>query len=237
MPTDKTKAKNNSFREEILEAHRKNIEAFSLFQQTIRNFFESPSLSKHVHSVRHRIKDIEHLMEKIERKNRQDSLLPENEQKGAINAKNLFNRVTDIAGVRVLHLHSSQMEHIHAAIQSKIDDDEFVLVEPPVAYTWDIDSMHYFNRIGIRTEIKESYYTSIHYVLRPNPKSIATCEVQIRTLLEETWGEIDHAMNYPHSTNDRYCKEQLKIFAKLIGAGTHLADSIMRKHNESMVSR
>lgn len=68
MPTDKTKAKNNSFREEILEAHRKNIEAFSLFQQTIRNFFESPSLSKHVHSVRHRIKDIEHLMEKIERK-------------------------------------------------------------------------------------------------------------------------------------------------------------------------
>ena len=97
--------------------------------------------------------------------------------------------------------------------------------------------MHYFNRIGIRTEIKESYYTSIHYVLRPNSKSIATCEVQVRTLLEETWGEIDHAMNYPHSTNDRYCKEQLKIFAKLIGAGTHLADSIMRKHNESMVSR
>lgn len=220
-----------SFRKSIIEAHKNNIEAFALFQQYIRNFFESPSLSKYVHSVRHRIKDIDHLMEKIERKNRQDRSLPQDKQKGEINSSNLFNRITDIAGVRVLHLHSSQIEHIHASIMSKVNDEEFVLVEPPIAYTWDIDSRHFFENIGIETMIKESYYTSSHYVLRPNSKSIATCEVQVRTLLEETWGEIDHTMNYPHQTNDRYCKEQLKIFAKLIGAGTHLADSIMKEHH------
>jgi len=57
-----------------------------------------------------------------------------------------------------------------------------------------------------------------------------SCEVQVRTLLEEVWGEVDHTMNYPVPTADEHCREQIRVLARLVGAGTHLADSIMRRY-------
>ncbi len=215
---------------DILKAYEQNIESFEFFHKHVRNFFESKSLSKCVHSLRYRLKDVDHLIEKVERKNEDDARLEPAKRKGQITADNLFSRITDIAGVRVLHLHISQFERIHNALIAKIDEGEFTLFEPPKAYTWDPESGEYFDKLKVRRELKESYYTSIHYVLRPNSKSQATCEVQVRTLLEEVWGEVDHTMNYPYPTPDPHCREQIRILARLVGAGTHLADSIMRRY-------
>jgi len=214
----------------ILERYDENLESFELFHKHVRNFFEGRSLAKYVHSVRHRLKDIDHLLEKIERKNSEDAGLPPEQQKGPIDSGNVFSRITDVAGVRVLHLHISQFEAIHQALMAKVAEGEFTLFEDPKAYTWDPESGDYFQGLGLQKELKDSYYTSIHYVLRPNSKSLATCEVQIRTLLEEVWGEVDHTMNYPMPTMDKHCREQIRILARLVGAGTHLADSIMRRY-------
>ena len=215
---------------EIVETYHENLESFELFHKHVQNFFESRSLSQYVHSIRHRLKDLDHLLEKIERKNTEDAALSIEMKKGPVTAENLFKRITDLAGVRVLHLHVSQFEHIHHALMDKINEGEFTLFEAPKAYTWDPESNDYFGRLGLERELKETYYTSIHYVLRPNSRSKATCEVQVRTLLEEVWGEVDHTMNYPKPTSDRYCREQILILARLVGAGTHLADSIMRRY-------
>lgn len=214
----------------ILQAYEQHIESFELFHKHVRNFFESRSLGGCVHSVRHRLKDVDHLLEKIDRKNDEDNALPVEDRKGQITAENIFSRVTDIAGIRVLHLHISQFKLIHKLLMTKIDEGEFTLFEPPKAYTWDPESAQYFTGLGIQRELKESYYTSIHYVLRPNSRSLATCEVQVRTLLEEVWGEVDHTMNYPIPTEDQHCREQIRVLARLVGAGTHLADSIMRRY-------
>lgn len=214
----------------ILQVYEEQIESFELFQKHVRNFFESRSMAKCVHSIRHRLKDVDHLLEKIDRKNEEDAALPPEKRKGPITAENVFQRVTDIAGIRVLHLHISQFEKIHQLLKSKIEDGEFTLFEEPKAYTWDPESAQYFTGLGVQREIKDSYYTSIHYVLRPNSRSLATCEVQVRTLLEEVWGEVDHTMNYPVPTTDNHCREQIRVLARLVGAGTHLADSIMRRY-------
>jgi ppGpp synthetase/RelA/SpoT-type nucleotidyltranferase len=176
------------------------------------------------------LKDRDHLLEKIERKNLQDSSLPSHDRKGPVNSENIFQRITDIAGIRVLHLHMSQCSQIHKALMRMVEDGEFTLFEEPRAYTWDPESEKYFRSMGLLRELKDTYYTSIHYVVRPNSRSRATCEVQVRTLLEEVWGEVDHAMNYPKPTADPYCREQIRILARLVGAGTHLADSIMRRY-------
>lgn len=218
---------------DLLRAYEEHLESFELFQKHIRNFFESRSLSRYVHSVRHRLKDVDHLLEKVEKKNAEDTALDASLSKGPITADNLFTRITDIAGIRVLHLHISQFEHIHRALMAKVDEGEFTLFEEPKAYTWDPESGTYFQSLGLVRELKESYYTSIHYVLRPNSRTQATCEIQVRTLLEEVWGEVDHAMNYPTPTPDAYCKEQIRVLARLVGAGTHLADSIMRRYGNA----
>jgi len=52
--------------------------------------------------------------------------------------------------------------------------------------------------------------------------------VQVRTLFEEIWGEVDHALNYPTPTETISCREQLKVLAKLVGAGSRLVDSIFK---------
>ena len=150
---------------DIIKLYEDNLEAFDLFHKHIRNFFEGRSLSKYVHSVRHRLKEIDHLLDKIERKNAEDSAAHEEARKGPITADNIFSRVTDIAGVRVLHLHFSQFEFIHRALMAKVDEGEFTLCEDPKAYTWDPDSGRYFSSLGLQRELKDSFYTSIHYVL------------------------------------------------------------------------
>ena len=172
---------------EILAEYYDKFDSIELFHKNVINFFEARSLNKVVHSIRHRIKDVEHLLEKIERKNIEDLAKEDDKKQGPITKENVFERITDMAGVRVLHLHQSQFQEIHRLILRKVANEDFVLFEEPKAYTYDPDSTAFFQNLGMRTEQKDSFYTSIHYVLKPNARSKVTCEVQIRTLLEEVW--------------------------------------------------
>jgi ppGpp synthetase/RelA/SpoT-type nucleotidyltranferase len=176
-----------------------------------------PSSTPVVHSVKSRLKDKEHLREKLLRKNR---------LKPAITKLNFFEQITDLAGVRVLLLFQSQFEHVHSYITNKISTKEWILNEKPIAYSWDPDNIAFFKKFNITVSLKESHYTSVHYVVKPNKKSNICCEIQIRTLFEEIWGEIDHSMNYPIPTENLLIKNQLRILSKLTSTGSHLADSI-----------
>jgi ppGpp synthetase/RelA/SpoT-type nucleotidyltranferase len=89
----------------------------------------------------------------------------------------------------------------------------------------------FFEKLGIGVELKESYYTSVHYVVRPRVDSPHCCEIQVRTLFEEIWGQVDHTLNYPINSENLACREQLKVLAKLVGAGSRLVDSIFRSLN------
>ncbi|MCZ6679140.1 MAG: RelA/SpoT domain-containing protein, partial [Candidatus Poribacteria bacterium] len=198
-----------------------------LFRQYVARFFEThPELTAPpsvVHSVKSRLKDSQHLCEKIQRKSSSaDPITP----------GNVFERITDIAGVRVLHLYQVQFSRIHQAITKKLESRDWVLYEDPKAYTWDPESREFFAKHGLRVEVKESLYTSIHYVVKPRLDSPVCCEIQVRTLFEEIWGEIDHLLNYPNPTDNVSCREQIGVLARLVGAGSRLADSIFRTYFE-----
>jgi putative GTP pyrophosphokinase len=205
----------------LLDYFLKHREEFELFRKQVADFFLiSQRFNTHplpvVHSIKSRIKDTDHLRDKIKRKWADGPLTPES----------IFNRITDIAGVRVIHLHSRQFEEIHKGIQSRIDESYWSLHEPPVAYSWDPEATAYFQSLGLEAITRDSYYTSIHYVVKPQPGAFLTCEIQVRTLFEEAWGEIDHSLNYPKPTDSLACREQLRVLAKLASTGTRLADSI-----------
>jgi ppGpp synthetase/RelA/SpoT-type nucleotidyltranferase len=170
-----------------------------------------------VHSVKFREKDSEHLRSKIRRKSAPDN---------PITAENLFLRITDFCGVRVLHLKLSDSRVLHRAIMGHVENNYWALAEAPKAYTWDPEYKAYFEEMGLQTNIKESFYTSLHYLVKPNSDTSVTCEIQIRSLFEEIWGEVDHDLNYPIATESVPCREQLKVLAKLVGAGTKLVESI-----------
>ncbi|NVK08148.1 MAG: RelA/SpoT domain-containing protein [Tenacibaculum sp.] len=214
----------------ILDFYKKPTTQFQLdsFRKRVKDFFENnPAFHNHssiVHSVKSRLKDVNHLEKKLVRKTK--------EKKIELTTENLFAEITDLIGVRVLHLYFDQFSIIHKEIMKQIENGEWTLFEPPKAYTWDPDMSDEFEKFGIKTNRKDSY-TSVHYVIKPNSKENAfCCEIQVRTLFEEIWGEIDHSINYPVKTSSIACAEQLKVLSKLTSTGTRLADSIFRSHED-----
>lgn len=200
------------------------LEQFLVAVQTF--FSKNPILNSVqdpvVHSVKSRFKNPDHLRDKIKRK-KSDGIV--------IDQDNLFEEINDLIGVRVLHIYQDQFITIHNEIMKKVDSGDWVFFEDPKAYTWDPESTIKYENLGISPELKETFYTSVHYVIKPNENNPLCCEIQVRTLFEEVWGEIDHSINYPHPTDDFSCKEQLRVLSKLVSTGTRLADSIFRTYS------
>lgn len=208
----------------LVDLYKSQRKGFSGFLNNVIDFFKVDNARLFdeekkfvVHSVKFREKDEQHLREKIFRKV---------DEGVHITSSNFFEVITDFCGVRILHLKQSDFKFIHRAIKKHVDDQHWHFAESPKAYTWDPESKKTLEGLGLLTEIKDSSYTSVHYVVKPNAASLVTCEVQVRTLFEEIWGEIDHDLNYPKKSEIVSCREQLKVLAKLVGAGTRLVDSI-----------
>lgn len=208
-----------------IDAVRSKQHELKIFMDGISQWFSAhPKLSlidfPIVHSVRARLKTLEHLDEKIRRKWQEGE---------PTDANNVFEKITDLAGARILHLYQDQFPAIHTEILEKVTElKDWYLLESPKAYTWDPESQQFFQALKIDVEIKESFYTSVHYLVRPRKDSPLCCEIQVRTLFEEIWGEVDHALNYPTPSEKISCREQLRVLAKLVGAGSRLVDSIFR---------
>src|SRR4029078_10650344 len=190
--------------QEIIDAFGGSLLEYEIFMEGISGLFRKhPKISigpfPVVHSVKSRIKSNDHLLYKIQRKKKEGR---------EITPANCFQEITDFAGVRVLHLRQNDFGNIKEVIDAKIAAGDWFLVEQPTAYTWDPEYEQFFIDLGCRCERKDSFYTSVHFVVRPRQDSPLSCEIQVRTLFEEIWGEIDHSLNYPHPTGVASCHEQ-----------------------------
>jgi putative GTP pyrophosphokinase len=185
----------------------------------------SPKLMAYVHSTKSRIKDPDHLEDKLLRR------LAEAKRKKkpfTISQKNLLYRINDLAGFRILHLHTEQIVSINRELLAVFQEYRFRLIEKPKARTWDDENRDFFRRYGIVPVKSPTMYTSVHYIVGSNSSTRATCEIQVRTLAEELWGEVDHTMNYPHQSPILSCREQIKVLARVTSSCSRLVDSIFR---------
>lgn len=210
---------------------RQLVEHFVAHRGLVSNFMnslliyinESASLSQYVHSIRSRVKDPIHLEEKLRRKLRKHK---EGAPAFDITVDNLLTKVTDLAGIRILHLHTTQMAQINRCLRAIIEEQPIELVEGPFARTWDDEYRSFFKSIGIETQQSETMYTSVHYIVASKSRTTTTCEIQVRTLMEEVWGEVDHKINYPLPNDHVACKEQIRALARSTSSATRLVDAI-----------
>ncbi len=186
---------------------------------------ENPDLSPYIHFIKSRVKDSNHLRKKMERKalNRKRKGDTPN-----IDKNNLFTEITDLAGVRILHLHTEQIQKMNQIILSILCENQYVLIEGPKAVCWDIEYKELFKRFGITADTRDSMYISVHYIVKANKTSNITAELQVRTLMEEIWGEVSHRVNYPDESSVSSCRDQLKVLARFTSGCTRLVDSIFR---------
>lgn len=189
----------------------------------------SDDLSKHVHSTKSRIKDPEHLRDKLVRK---ALSCKENGEQFDITPGNLFEHITDLVGYRILHLHTKQIEVINRVVLELLRSERWFVMEGPIARTWDDEFRDYFHTIGIETVDSKSMYTSVHYIFKANEQAKCACELQVRTLAEELWGEVDHKINYPHKAKSVACREQIKVLARVTSSCSRLVDSIFHSYQE-----
>jgi ppGpp synthetase/RelA/SpoT-type nucleotidyltranferase len=208
--------------EEAVTQFKDTRPLFESFAQALMAYFQNdPQLSPYIHFIKYRVKDSDNLRSKLLRKARKGEI---------VNKSNLFEVITDLAGIRIIHLHTTQMQAIHKAILAILGEQQLRLVEEPSANCWDIEYEQIFASYGIKPRSRSSMYTTVHYVIRANQKTNVTCEVQVRTLMDEVWGEVSHRVNYPIESTNVSCQDQLKILARITSGGTRLVDSIFRSH-------
>lgn len=182
-----------------------------------------------IHSYRYRTKRVEHLIEKIVRKRKENP-----EKFAGLDHTNYYKFVTDLIGIRVFFLYREDWRHFHRYLVSQFendpalyirdrlrdfdeDPDHYYLAECPRAYKRAGDSKIYDGReIEIVTD---GIYRSLHYIVKYKGQYI---EIQGRTLFEEGWGEVDHDIVYKDAEED----EMLRDYSMLLNRLSGLADEM-----------
>lgn len=187
-------------------------------------FSKDPDLAKWIHFIKHRVKGTQSLTEKLERLTRANP-------SGRIDASNIFAKVNDLAGVRIIHLHNDQLIRLHPRILEILGQNQYRVIGDPVAYCWDVEYEGLFQEVGLRTERAESMYTTVHYDVQTSQSQPITCELQVRSIADEMWGEVSHRVNYPTESPSEACRDQLKVLARLTSGAGRLVDSIFKTHS------
>ncbi|WNY29656.1 hypothetical protein Q4S33_10635 [Acinetobacter calcoaceticus] len=174
-----------------------------------------------VHTVRSRIKDTSHVIEKIIRKWESEEVA---EKYDTISKNNYKNIISDLIGVRAIYLFKNDWEIVHKHILSRWEPQE----EVTIYYRSGDDLTNYGSYENCKTEEHNKGYRSIHYII-PATKiegQQVNCEIQTRTIFEEGWSEIDHKVRYPSFSDNPYLQEFLNIFNRIAGSADEMGSFV-----------
>ena len=172
-----------------------------------------------IHSVKSRIKEPNRLIEKIIRKTEdRKSKYGEDFQ---FTLDNYKNEINDLIGIRVIHIFKDQWQDIHEFITKT-----WKVIEV-TANVREGDNTKKFDELNIEVRSRISGYRSVHYLVEfypTNEKVIA--EIQVRTIFEEGYGEIDHRLRYSHVEIPEILKSNLLLFNRIAGSADEMASLI-----------
>ena len=172
-----------------------------------------------VHSVKSRIKEPNRLIEKIIRKTGDRKLKYGKDFQ--FNLDNYKNEINDLIGIRVIHIFKDQWQDIHEFITKT-----WKVIEV-TANVREGDNTKKFEELNIEVRSRISGYRSVHYLVEfypTNEKVIA--EIQVRTIFEEGYGEIDHRLRYSHVEIPEILKSNLLLFNRIAGSADEMASLI-----------
>ncbi|NFN85595.1 GTP pyrophosphokinase [Clostridium sporogenes] len=172
-----------------------------------------------IHSVKSRVKNPERLIEKIIRKtpNRKERYGEDFQ----FTVENYKEEINDLIGIRVIHIFKQDWEDIHQFILNTWKVIEIT------ANVRDGDDTRRFEELNIQIQSRKSGYRSVHYLIEffpTNQRVIA--EIQVRTIFEEGYGEIDHQLRYCHKEIPEVLALNLLLFNRISGSADEMASFI-----------
>lgn len=172
-----------------------------------------------IHTVKSRIKDGYGLLEKIVRKT-----INRREKYGddfTFDVSNYQEEINDLIGIRVIHIFKQDWETIHEFILSTWKVIEIT------ANVREGDETGRFEELGIQIVSRKSGYRSVHYLIEFYPTSQKViAEIQVRTIFEEGYGEIDHRLRYSHKEIPEIIESNLLLFNRIAGSADEMASFI-----------
>lgn len=174
-----------------------------------------------VHSVRRRVKKPKHLIEKIIRKGKKYV-------DRDISVENYKDIVTDLIGVRILHLFKDDWTDIHNEILKRWKTVETPQINiRPGDYNMDALKEHMAD-LKCEIIVREHGYRSVHYLIETNTETgnKLYIEMQVRTVFEEAWSEIDHIIRYPYDVDNAVLSDYLSIFNRIVGSADEMGTFI-----------
>jgi len=130
--------------------------------------------------------------------------------------------MNDALGARVIVYFLSQLPQVDRELRNH-DSLELSSEDPPKAYL-DGDTATRLGLSDLAIREKDSGYASVHYIARLRRTSVPEArrpwfEIQVRTLVEDTWGEIEHILGYkPNKRTSFAVKHQFRIISAHLGA-------------------
>ena len=173
-----------------------------LAEYIVRLISDDPSAPKEsIHTILFRIKDESRLIEKIDQENISSEC-----DKNPITHKNFHQRIGDIIGIRIICLRLSDILKVEAYLEFLVEEKILKFIQEPDykrSFVLPIDPGEVAPQ---DINLQYSGYSSIHYQVKLGDNSDANeefkniqIELQLRTILEEAWGEIDHKYRYAYS--------------------------------------
>ena len=190
-------------RDNILISFFKEKEKYEKFgAHIVRLIKDDPSAPKEsIHTILYRIKDEARLIEKID----QENLSPAPDVK-PITRKNFQERIGDLIGIRIICLRLSDIVKVEAYLKLLVEEKILQLINEPDHKRSFVLPIDPGEAVPKNVNLQYSGYSSIHYQIKLGGSSDASgefkknqAELQLRTILEEAWGEIDHKYRYAYS--------------------------------------
>jgi ppGpp synthetase/RelA/SpoT-type nucleotidyltranferase len=187
-------------KEAILISFFKEKEKYEKLAEYIVHLIkDDPSSPKEsLHTITYRIKDEARLIEKIDEENKQLGV-----EAAPITQKNFQERVGDLLGIRLICLRLSDIKRVEAYLGLLAEEKILRFIRRPDQKRSFVLPVDPGEAIPEGLDLRYSGYSSIHYQVELGENSDATDELkglqiefQLRTILEEAWGEIDHKYRY-----------------------------------------
>lgn len=182
-------------KEKILKEYDEYKSTYEFLAKTVARIVKELLTAKGIrfNSIVERVKDYKSLESKIERKNNKYSDITE---------------ITDIAGIRIITYYSDDVDKIADLIKREFNVD----IENSIDKRETLDP----DRFG---------YLSLHYVAKLSHERLALTEysslrdfkfeIQIRSILQHTWAEIEHDLGY--KSDDGIPRDIRRNFSRLAG--------------------
>jgi ppGpp synthetase/RelA/SpoT-type nucleotidyltranferase len=167
--------------ESILAEYESICSIYDAFRLSMENLVKQILQADgiNVHTVQSRLKARKSLMEKLQRPGKSYSALHE---------------VTDLAGIRIITFFEDDVDRVGKVIEREFAVDKDHSIDK--RKSWESDRFGYMS-LHFVASLSDHRRTLIEY---RRFKDIA-CEIQVRSILQHTWAEIEHDLGYKSSSN------------------------------------